>query len=321
MSPADQRARRNACPGPRLPRLCSDDSRTGTASSAVNILAPPKARLSIEVVHDLVCPWCFLGHAAAVAHAAPPPGPAVRADLAAVPAEPRHAARRNGTPRLRGPQVRRRGPGTAALCHDCARSAAPKACCSASTASAARHPRSMRTGWCATPAGYGRADALVEALFSAHFTDGRDIGDVAVLTAIAAACGLDGAAVRRFLRRRRRHRRDPCREPAGAPAGDQRRTVLRRCRPARDRRRTGAGGHRAPARRRRGGSRRAVRRTVMAGLGPATHVLYYASLRVAGTIADARPSCACTPPLRAAEPAVVAAPARQSGSRSPPTLN
>src|ERR1700723_2460368 len=30
-------------------------------SGAVNVLAPPKARLSIEVVHDLVCPWCYLG--------------------------------------------------------------------------------------------------------------------------------------------------------------------------------------------------------------------------------------------------------------------
>jgi predicted DsbA family dithiol-disulfide isomerase len=27
----------------------------------VNILAPPRARLQIEVVFDLVCPWCFLG--------------------------------------------------------------------------------------------------------------------------------------------------------------------------------------------------------------------------------------------------------------------
>src|SRR3974390_2731813 len=26
----------------------------------MNILAPPKARLGIEIVHDLVCPWCFL---------------------------------------------------------------------------------------------------------------------------------------------------------------------------------------------------------------------------------------------------------------------
>ena len=27
----------------------------------MNILAPPRARLAIEVVHDLVCPWCYLG--------------------------------------------------------------------------------------------------------------------------------------------------------------------------------------------------------------------------------------------------------------------
>ena len=27
----------------------------------MNILAPPKARLSVEVVLDLICPWCYLG--------------------------------------------------------------------------------------------------------------------------------------------------------------------------------------------------------------------------------------------------------------------
>ncbi|MDP9096754.1 MAG: DsbA family protein, partial [Pseudomonadota bacterium] len=27
----------------------------------MNSLAPAKARLPIEVVHDLVCPWCYLG--------------------------------------------------------------------------------------------------------------------------------------------------------------------------------------------------------------------------------------------------------------------
>ncbi|MDQ2802995.1 MAG: DsbA family oxidoreductase, partial [Pseudomonadota bacterium] len=46
---------------------------------------------------------------------------------------------------------------------------------------------------------YGRADALVAALFSAHFTDGHDIGDTVVLVAIAAACGLESTAVRRLL--------------------------------------------------------------------------------------------------------------------------
>jgi predicted DsbA family dithiol-disulfide isomerase len=50
--------------------------------------------------------------------------------------------------------------------------------------------------WGAT---FGRADELVEALFAAHFTDGRDIGDLAVLTAVAASCGLRAAATRSFL--------------------------------------------------------------------------------------------------------------------------
>ncbi|MBN8910280.1 MAG: DsbA family protein, partial [Rhodospirillales bacterium] len=27
----------------------------------MNVLAPARARLSVEIVHDLVCPWCFLG--------------------------------------------------------------------------------------------------------------------------------------------------------------------------------------------------------------------------------------------------------------------
>ena len=40
---------------------------------------------------------------------------------------------------------------------------------------------------------FGRADEVVEALFAAHFADGRDIGELAMLTAIAASCGLDPA--------------------------------------------------------------------------------------------------------------------------------
>ncbi len=46
---------------------------------------------------------------------------------------------------------------------------------------------------------YGRASEMVEALFAAHFTDGRDLGDLRVLTAVAASCGLDGEAAQQFL--------------------------------------------------------------------------------------------------------------------------
>ena len=36
-------------------------------------------------------------------------------------------------------------------------------------------------------------DAVVEALFLAYFTDGRDLSDRATLAAVAAAAGLDRA--------------------------------------------------------------------------------------------------------------------------------
>jgi predicted DsbA family dithiol-disulfide isomerase len=44
-----------------------------------------------------------------------------------------------------------------------------------------------------------RAGALVETLFRAYFTEGQDIGDHAVLVAAACAAGLDGDAAARFL--------------------------------------------------------------------------------------------------------------------------
>ncbi|MGE0226106.1 MAG: DsbA family oxidoreductase [Acetobacteraceae bacterium] len=47
---------------------------------------------------------------------------------------------------------------------------------------------------------FGQADAMVEALFSAHFTDGHDIGDHNVLVAIASAGGLPPREVAAFLK-------------------------------------------------------------------------------------------------------------------------
>jgi predicted DsbA family dithiol-disulfide isomerase len=45
----------------------------------------------------------------------------------------------------------------------------------------------------------GRQIEVVDALFQAYFTDGRDIGDNAVLIDLAASAGLDADEVRRFL--------------------------------------------------------------------------------------------------------------------------
>ena len=45
----------------------------------------------------------------------------------------------------------------------------------------------------------GRANALVEAMFQAYFIDGRDLGQHAILAEIAAESGLDPAETKRFL--------------------------------------------------------------------------------------------------------------------------
>jgi predicted DsbA family dithiol-disulfide isomerase len=45
----------------------------------------------------------------------------------------------------------------------------------------------------------GRQIEMVDALFRAYFQDGKNVGDHAVLTELAAEAGLDGDEVRRFL--------------------------------------------------------------------------------------------------------------------------
>jgi predicted DsbA family dithiol-disulfide isomerase len=164
----------------------------------VNILAPPRARLKIEIVHDLVCPWCYLG---------------VRRLLRTLRRRPDLLFELSWRPFLLNPDMPRfgmarpdyiirkfggeerarrlyqaisetgRGEGILFRFDRIRR-----------TPSSIDAHRLVRYA-----ARYGRADSMVEMLFSAHFTDGHDIGDTHVLTAIAVACGLDTTEVARFL--------------------------------------------------------------------------------------------------------------------------
>ncbi len=164
----------------------------------MNVLAPARARLSIEIVHDLVCPWCFLGVRRLSRTLRRRPD--LLFDLSWRPfllnpdmpragmARPDYVVRKFGGEdrarrlyasiteigRVEGVQFRfdriRRTP---------------------SSVDAHRLVR-----WAAR---FGRASETAEALFSAHFTDGLDIGDIEVLAAIAHALGLDAPAARRYL--------------------------------------------------------------------------------------------------------------------------
>jgi predicted DsbA family dithiol-disulfide isomerase len=164
----------------------------------VNILAPPKARLSVEVVHDLVCPWCYLG---------------IRRLFRTVTRRPDLLIDVTWRPFLLNPDMPRAGMSRTdyVLRKFGGEDRARRMYASITEIGRLegvmfRFDRIRRTPssvdahrlvrWAA---GFGRADELVEAILAAHFTDGRDIGDPASLTAIAASCGLRAAAARAFL--------------------------------------------------------------------------------------------------------------------------
>jgi predicted DsbA family dithiol-disulfide isomerase len=164
----------------------------------VNILAPPKARLAIEIVHDLVCPWCYLG---------------VRRLMRTLRRRPDLLFELTWRPFLLNPDMPRIGMSRPDYVvrkfggEDRAR----RLYSSISDIGRAegllfrfdrikRTPSSVDAHRLVRYASrFGRASPMAEALFSAHFTDGHDIGDHAVLVAIGSACGLDPIAVRRFL--------------------------------------------------------------------------------------------------------------------------
>ncbi len=164
----------------------------------MNIVAPPKARLVIEVVHDLVCPWCYLG---------------LRRLQRTLARRPDIATELQWRPFLLNPDMPRAGMTRAdyVVRKFGGEERARRLYASISEIGEAeglpfRFDRIRRTPssvdahrlvrW-AAERGDGRA--VVDALFAAHFCEGRDIGDLAILGNIAASCDLDGIAARRFL--------------------------------------------------------------------------------------------------------------------------
>jgi len=165
----------------------------------VNVLAPAKARLPIEVVHDLVCPWCYLG---------------VRRLFRTMRRRPDLLYDLTWRPFLLNPDMPRSGMTRAdyVIRKFGGEDRARRLYASITEIGDAegvcfRFDRIRRTPssvdahrlvrWAAP---VGRATEVAEALFAAHFTDGYDIGDHAVLRAIAASSGLDPVAAGAFLR-------------------------------------------------------------------------------------------------------------------------
>lgn len=157
----------------------------------MNMLAPRPGRLAVDVVFDLVCPWCWIG---------------VRRLARTVAGRPDLQVDVTYRPFLLNPDMPSRGMARAEYLQRkfggeerARRLHAAIADVGRSEGLAFRFDRISRTPSTVEAhrlvrlaAGEGRAADLVDALFAAHFCDGRDIGDRATLAAIWSEVGLRG---------------------------------------------------------------------------------------------------------------------------------
>lgn len=164
----------------------------------MNVLAPPRARLNIEVVFDLVCPWCFLG---------------TRRLRRTLRARPDIAADISWRPFLLNPDI---APGGVSRADYIIRKFGGEDRARRLHATIAelgrgegvafqfdrirRIPPSLDAHRLVRLADrHGVAAEAVDVLFQAYFCEGQDIGDLGVLAGIAASLGMDPVATRRLL--------------------------------------------------------------------------------------------------------------------------
>ncbi len=164
----------------------------------MNILAPTRARLQIEVVFDLVCPWCHLGvhRLRRTLRGRPDLGADIvwRPFLLNPDIAPGGVARQDYMLRKFGGEERARR--LHATIADLGKTEGLRFAFDRIR----RIPPSLDAHRLVRFADrQGLADAAVHALFEAYFCEGQDIGDHAALATIAERLGLDGPAARRFL--------------------------------------------------------------------------------------------------------------------------
>ena len=158
--------------------------------------------LTIDVISDVVCPWCFIGMRrletalGMVAAEQAPGGVAVRWH----PFELNPELPPTGMDRRAYLEAKFGSASRAAQIYERVRAAGETAGITFGFDRITRQPNTRDAHrliiWAQER---GDAAPLVERLFTAYFVEGRDVGDRAVLAAIAGEAGFDAAAVRAML--------------------------------------------------------------------------------------------------------------------------
>ena len=158
-----------------------------------------EARYRLEIVSDTICPWCYIGKKRLDA-ALDLIGEEIAFDVRWRPFELNPDMPREGLDR-KAYRSAKFGSWNRSLALDAQVAAAgAQAGLAIHHERIARTPNTLASHVLAGIAGEaGRQDEVVEAVFKAYFTDGRDVGDHAVLSDIGEGCGLERARVEAAL--------------------------------------------------------------------------------------------------------------------------
>lgn len=164
----------------------------------MNLLLPPRARLQVEVVFDLVCPWCYLGTRRL--RRALRARPDVIADILWRPFLLNPDIPAAGLPRQEFLTRKFGGEERARRLHATIAELGAAEGVPFRFDRIRRMPSSLDAHRLVRfAAREALAEAMVDALFHAHFAEGADLGHADTLARLAARVGLEAGAVRRFL--------------------------------------------------------------------------------------------------------------------------
>lgn len=155
--------------------------------------------ITIDIVSDTVCPWCFIGKRrleAALARKAAD----IDVAIAWRPFQLNPDMPKEGLDRRKYLEAKFGGPEGARRVYEAIETAGRSAGIAFDFGRIAHTPNTVDSHRLIDRAGKAkRQDATVEALFRAYFLEGRDIGDLDTLADIAAQAGLDPAETRTYL--------------------------------------------------------------------------------------------------------------------------
>lgn len=164
----------------------------------MNLLVPPRARLQIEVVFDLVCPWCYLGTRRL--RRALRARPDILVDILWRPFLLNPDIPSAGLPRQEYMTRKFGGEERARRLHATIAELGRAEGVPFRFDRIRRMPSSLDAHRLVRfAAREGLGEATVDTLFHGHFVEGADLGHIETLVQLAARVGLDHIAVHRFL--------------------------------------------------------------------------------------------------------------------------